>query len=610
VSAFVLILTFILAQAPQNQQSQDAASLEGFVVKLATTDPVARVKVVLTKEGMPPSSMSATTEGDGKFVFHGIQPGRYRLTATRDGYVRGEHGQRGPNLPGTPITFAPRQEMKDVRIALTPTGALAGRVFDRYGDPVGNASVQALRYSYQDGRRVLTVVQSARTNDLGEYRLFWMQPGQYIVSAVPSDNRLDGMTIDIGAGAPVQVATMISGIRVGGGISPGPAGPDTNETYLTVYYPGTTDAAAASSIELRPGANYPGVDLTVADTRAVRVKGRVVSNRPGPLGGSVTLIPRGTVTGGMAGQRSAGVSDQGTFEFRGVAPGAYDVVATSGRQMFTYSESSSTGPGGQSVTRNAFIVTAPTGAAPIELPRALNQTNAEPRLFGRVSLDVGSADVENVTISLQQGFTLSGRINIDGSSMNPDALQNMRVMLRPDPMIPQLMFAPATVNANGTFTVTDVVPGEYRISVSSMPRGGFVKTASLGGTDASNLFLRLDGEPRAQLDILVGTNPGTLDATVQNEKQEAVPGVTVVLVPDGPRRQRSELYRMVTADAAGRIHLDNVVPGTYKLFAWESVENGVWQDPEFMRLHEDRGRPVRIAEGSREIADVRVIPYR
>ena len=93
-----------------------------------------------------------------------------------------------------------------------------------------------------------------------------------------------------------------------------------------------------------------------------------------------------------------------------------------------------------------------------------------------------------------------------------------------------------------------------------MPRGGYVKSAALGGSDASNLLLHIEGEPRGGLDVLVGTNPGSLDATVQNESQEAVLGVTVVLVPSGTQQLRSELYRSATSDASGRIHLDSVVP--------------------------------------------------
>jgi hypothetical protein len=52
------------------------------------------------------------------------------------------------NRPGTVLTLGDRQEMKDLLLALTPTGAISGRVYDRYGDPVVNANVSALRSTY------------------------------------------------------------------------------------------------------------------------------------------------------------------------------------------------------------------------------------------------------------------------------------------------------------------------------------------------------------------------------------------------------------------------------------------------------------------------------
>jgi len=185
---------------------------------------------------------------------------------------------------------------------------------------------------------------------------------------------------------------------------------------------------------------------------------------------------------------------------------------------------------------------------------------------------------------------------------------NMRVVLRPDPMIPQLSPVPGSVNANGTFTITDVAPGDYRLTVTALGRRGYVKIATLSGSDALNLPVHIDGELRGSLDVVVGANPGMLDAVVQNEKQEAVPGVRVVLVPSGIQRLRSELYLSATSDASGRAQFERVIPGDYKLFAWENVESGVWQDPDFMRIYEERGKPVRITEGGRQLADVTVIP--
>jgi hypothetical protein len=34
------------------------------------------------------------------------------------------------------------------------------------------------------------------------------------------------------------------------------------------------------------------------------------------------------------------------------------------------------------------------------------------------------------------------------------------------------------------------------------------------------------------------------------------------------------------------------------VFAWIEVNDGDWQDPDFMRAVEERGTPIRIAEGA------------
>ena len=62
-------------------------------------------------------------------------------------------------------------------IALIPRGAISRRIYDRNGDAVTNATVQAFKYAYREGRRALVSVDSARSNGLGEYRFFWLAPG-------------------------------------------------------------------------------------------------------------------------------------------------------------------------------------------------------------------------------------------------------------------------------------------------------------------------------------------------------------------------------------------------------------------------------------------------
>ena len=217
------------------------------------------------------------TAQDGRFSFENVKPGEYRLVALRSGgYVPGEFGQRSATGLGISFELSAGQQMRGVQLVLTPTGSISGRVYDRDG-PVGKLQVQALRPIYRDGQRTLTIVQSVQTDDRGEYRLFWLPPGRYYVTAKPFN--------DGGAGRPAgPTRPSSSGVHISEPMRVGtfeqasspvvtsrtlPSGEVIEETQVSVYYPGTTDVSAAARIDLRPGASADGLDIAVT-TGAVR----------------------------------------------------------------------------------------------------------------------------------------------------------------------------------------------------------------------------------------------------------------------------------------------------------------------------------------------------
>ena len=48
-------------------------------------------------------SRVAATDAEGKFSILGLSDGSYRLFFEREGFVRGEYGQRSPGKPGITI---------------------------------------------------------------------------------------------------------------------------------------------------------------------------------------------------------------------------------------------------------------------------------------------------------------------------------------------------------------------------------------------------------------------------------------------------------------------------------------------------------------------------
>ena len=608
---YLLLLTLLLQtpaprQQPQQQQPskpQDRGSITGYIVRMGTGDPLSKSTVTITAYNAARNqSYTATSTTGGQFSFQNLEPGQYRLAATRAGYVRMEYGARSPSRPGLPITLSPGQRLTNIVLQLMPAGTITGRVFDRDGEPLANVNVEALKYSYQEGQRVMNVVQTARTNDLGEYRLFWLQPGQYFVSATPTDGQRGALLNALAVAGPGIAGVMDDiianrggGGRGGGRGNPGgaqrggppqatPATPQipsdgqdqTVEGYVPVYYPGTTDAQSAATINLQPGVLFSGVDLTVAAVRTLRVQGQVINGVTGQpaQNANVMLLPVQRVAGGggfRGGLRNPGNFrtrvNQGAFEIRGVVPGSYEIIAV------------------------------------------LNDRNN--RMTARLPLEIGNSDVQNVSLIASPGFTLSGRLVIEGqqSGTGNQDLSRVRVMLRPDSAAQMAGGAPAApVQADGTFTLQQVGRDDYRLSIGGMPRNAYVKMARYSGTDVMNEGLRLDRQPSGPLDILISTNTGIADGVVQNDKQEASVNVTVVLIPDAERRSRFDLYRTASTDATGHFHIEGVAPGDYHVFSWENVENGAWQDPDFIRQFEDRGKPIRINEGGTSNIELRVIP--
>ena len=534
---------------------------------MGTGEPLSKAAVTLTRVDGQRQIYTASTGADGKFVFQNVDPAQYRLGATRNGYVRSEYGARAPNRPGLLITLAAGQRLTDVVVQLTAAGTIAGRVLDRDGEPLANVTVQAQKYSYRDGERVLNNVQNVLTNDLGEYRLFWLQPGQYFVSA----------TYNGGAGGETfvrniaQAAGMIAGRGGGRGAQTRVDSQGPEEAYIPVYYPGTGDVQSATPINLPAGTVFSGVDFTVAAVRAVRVRGQVINGATGQPARNANLVlqsrSRGNINSRLQPFRAPTINDQGGFEIRGVAPGSYELVGI------------------------------------------INDRNN--RMFGTVPLEVGNSDVQNVTVVISPGLSIAGRISIEGANTSADGASGSRMRISLRRSGGDVQFEPgqasAPVQADGTFTLQQVGPGDYRVNVTGMPQNAYLKFARLGPMDVLNQGLHIERQPGVPLEIVVGTDSGAVDGTVTNNKQEPSANVTVVLVPDPVHRNRSELYRSVMTDSQGRFHFGGVTPGDYKLFAWEDVESGAWQDSDFLRPFEERGRLTQVKSSGSTSADLIVI---
>lgn len=159
---------------------------------------------------------------------------------------------------------------------------------------------------------------------------------------------------------------------------------------------------------------------------------------------------------------------------------------------------------------------------------------------------------------------------------------------------------------DGTFRTNHVQPGEYRLSVSGVPPGFFIKHARLGNADVLNAPVRVLGQTDT-LDILLSPNVGEVKGVAVDAAGQPVQGAQVVLIPQR-NRQRTELFRPVAADSSGRFSIPSVEPGDYILAAWDSIEPYAFFDPDLIAQAERLGRPIQVTESSSQTANVTTIP--
>src|SRR5262249_31913292 len=149
------------------------------------------------------------------------------------------------------------------------------------------------------------------------------------------------------------------------------------------------------------------------------------------------------------------------------------------------------------------------------------------------------------------------------------------------------------VKADGTFFVRGIPLGEYRLSVTGIPRGSYLKQAQLGPFDVLNAPLRFSGNDSNSLDIVISQKAGQIEGDALNSHGQPAPGAQVVLIPDA-NRARTELFRPVLSDADGHFLIDAVVPGDYKLVAWDAIEPYAFFDPQLIKQAEQNGKPIRV----------------
>ncbi len=328
LTLFVSLVCAVVCIAQQSNVS--CCSITGRLTNKVTGAPVRKAKINISR--VSPNGFSRETASDvnGNFAFAAIPAGLYRLFVQRDGFISFVYGARGPDRPGKPLALSAGGSAESLNIALEPLGVISGRVLDEDGEPVQGIGVQALKRD--KNLRQYTVAIAATTDDTGQYRLFGLQPGRFII------------------------ATQQRPVIAGGNGSPA----ETQTVYGAAFYPGTTDLAAAATLYVAGGGEARDIDIRVIRATAVSVRGSILNMPAGvarqSMAGFQIVRKDRAGMGRNASASGCSVDSSGQFECRGLTPGIYVLFAWLQHDVILYArEEVSVGGGDVNDVRLALM---------------------------------------------------------------------------------------------------------------------------------------------------------------------------------------------------------------------------------------------------------------
>jgi hypothetical protein len=466
---------------------------------------------------------------------------------------------------GDLITLGDGESLRVIKLRLIHPASISGHVYDSDGEPVADVNVHLLRQGRNLGTPILVNDREGTTDDRGEYRISEIDPGRYYLRASAS-----------------------SAGQFGG------FGADPQEKLMEQYYHGVREAQDATAVHVRGGESLTGLDFHLVSETVVGVRGQingvpeeadaqqknadavVAVTRSGPnrfvgVGGRGVEVRISPAEVGQE-QWSMGTVTQGPdyrFQLGGVTAGRYRIEAAFASKGRTYAASQvfDFRPGSHEIQLTLAPTVGIQGTFRVEgEASAREETPAVARAYGN-------------------GFLV--QLMRPGGSVRPG-----------NPS--------AQVGADGRFSISQVAPGAWQLSVAPVPPG-YLKSAQFGDQDVRFTTFEVASGSSATLNIVVSMQTSTVEGQVEALESEAK-RAGVLLAPVGAYHNLARFYYGTAADDDGKFKLRGIAPGRYKIFAVEKMAAAGFRNPEAADQLDQFGEVIEVAEGATLEAHPKLIP--
>jgi Carboxypeptidase regulatory-like domain len=330
-----------------------------------------------------------------------------------------------------------------------------------------------------------------------------------------------------------------------------------DERYVTTYYPASLDVATAVSIEIAPGAEIGNVDISMRKAGVFHIYGKIVDLSGATVATALLGLHVPGVNDPIGGTRRVNVVD-GTFAFNGLLPGVYILQGQSGQSR---------------------------------------------ELQGHQTVTITDRDLDQAILTLVPALDLPLTVRIDDT--DDQQAQKIRSALgrfaltSADGLNDNAMAQP---KGDGTWLFHSIGPGAYRMGLRG-PEGTYVKSIRFANQDITNGLLDTTSGG-GTLEMVLAPRPAEVTGVVQDANGQPLPGVTVTLWMPGLQPYGAvDQARSINTDATGHFRFGSLRPGEYRIAAWEKIEPGMGNIPEFHARFDDSATTVKLSEGSHETVE-------
>jgi hypothetical protein len=501
-----------LASAPPavfSDTKPEPAQLEGLVLNDSTGEPLRRAHVVLTPLEAGLSTTGADADDEGHFLLRDVPAGQYGLSAARDGFLTSVAPLSGGLRMPASFHLNAGDKLTNLTFRLRSWAVMAGRVRYTDGEFGVGVRVELYRTDHIRGRSAYSLAASTVTNDRGEYRLYGLAPGAYLVAtvydppAIPN-YREQPMTDSQGRALPAM-------------------------GYMTTFFPNTELMSQAVPVRLNYGQELAGLDLSLRLARKIAIRGSVVNGVTGVKMASATITLERVDQSGQGSMRTnsrVSFNRDNNFEIPSVSPGSYVLYA-----------------------------------------RAAGESGSV--LLGHTLLVAGNEDVDDVEIIATPQEHWPGQIVTEGLGELPSGAAP-RITLEPRSMNAMVCTATAAVDAStGALAFDCTVQRDeiYDVFADNLPNDYYLSAVRVGGVDVKAFGLPGNLISRTGFDVVLDSRGGRVSGAVVGQDGVVWSGASLMLIPDPPQRRLQD-YRSTSADPNGRFLFHGVAPGNYILIGW------------------------------------------